>query len=71
MIFCDWMYALKIVGLSLDLLGQPMMAYFERLKSMCDHYAYLWSLVICGCMCCMFFVIITRSSTYAKLKRMY
>ena len=33
-IFCDWMYALKVLGLSLDLLGHPVMAHFERLRSM-------------------------------------
>ena len=32
--FYDWMYALKVVGLNFDLLGQPVMAHFERLKSM-------------------------------------
>ena len=45
---CDWIYDLKVVGLSLDLLGYPLMAHLERLRSMCDYSAYLWSLIICG-----------------------
>ena len=43
MIFCDWMYALKVVGLRLDLLGHHVIAHFERLRSMCDHFG-VWSL---------------------------
>ena len=42
------MYVLKILGLSLDLLGQLVMAYFERLRSMWNHSAYLCSLFICA-----------------------
>ena len=37
--FCDWMNALKMLGLNLDLLGQPVMAHLERFRSMCDHSA--------------------------------
>lgn len=36
-IFWDWMYALKVLGLRFDLLGQPVMAHFDRLRSMCAH----------------------------------
>ena len=46
--FCDWMYALKVFGLSLDLLGQPVIAHFERFRSMCDHSANFCNLSICG-----------------------
>ena len=31
---CDWMYALKVVGLSFDLFGHPVIAHFERLRFM-------------------------------------
>ena len=55
--FCDWMYALKVLGLSFDLLGHPVMAHLDRLRSMCDHSANFWSLVIWGWMCCMLSVI--------------
>ena len=65
MIFCDWMYALKVVGLSLDLLGQPVMAHFERLRSMWDHSTYLCNLFICGWIFCILSVIIIKSSAYA------
>lgn len=61
--FCDWIYALKIVGLSLDLLGHPMMAYLEKLRSIFYHSANLWSLSICDWMFCMLPVIIARLST--------
>lgn len=53
-----------MVGLSLDLLGHPVMSYFERLRSIFYHSANLWSLVICGWMCCMLSVMIVRSSAY-------
>ena len=33
-IFWDWMYALKVLGLNLDLLGQPVITHFERFRSM-------------------------------------
>ena len=62
MIFCDWMYALKVFGLSLDLLGHPIMAHLDMLRSMCDHFANSYSLSICGCMCCMLLVSIAKSS---------
>ena len=45
-IFCDWMYALKVFGLSLDLLGQHVMAHLDRLRSMSDHSTNFWNLVI-------------------------
>ena len=34
--FYDWMYALKGLGLSFDLLGHPVMAHFERLRFKLD-----------------------------------
>ena len=51
--FCDWMNALKVFGLSLDLLGQSVMAHSERLRSICDHSTNFCNLCICGCICCM------------------
>lgn len=63
--FCDWIYALKVVGLSSELLGHPVMTHFERLRSIFYHSTNLWSLVICSWMFCILFVIIARSSTYA------
>ena len=53
-----------MVGFSLELFGQLVVAEFERLRSICDHFANLWSLVICGWICCMLFVIIAKSSAY-------
>lgn len=48
MIFCDWMNALKVFGLSLELLGHLVMTHFDRLRSMCDHSTNLYTLSICG-----------------------
>ena len=45
---CDWIYALNVLGFSFDLLGQPVMAHFERLRSICDHSANFCSFVIWG-----------------------
>ena len=59
------MYALKVVGLSLDLFGHPVIVHLDRFRSMYDHCANLCSLLICGCMCCILSVIIARSSAYA------
>ena len=53
-----------IVSLSLDLLGQPVMAHFERLRSMLDHFTYLCSLFICGWIFYILSVIIARSYVY-------
>jgi hypothetical protein len=65
LMFCDWIYALKVVsGLSLNLLEQLVMTHFERLRSMCEHFTYLCSLVICDMMCCILSVIIVRSFVY-------
>ena len=46
--FHDCIYALKVFGLSLNLLGHRVMAHFTRLRSMYDHCANLCSLSICG-----------------------
>ena len=44
--FWDWINALKVLGLSLDLLGHPVMVHLDRLRSICAHSANFWSLVI-------------------------
>ena len=51
-------------GLSLDFWGQPMMAHFEGLRSMCHHFAYLWILFICGWIFWILSVIIAKSHAY-------
>ena len=63
--FCDWINALKVFGLNLNLLGHHVIAHFERFRSMYDHSANFCSLFICGCMCCILLVIIAKSSAYA------
>ena len=35
--FCDWMNALNVLGLNLDLLGHFVMAHLDRLRSICAH----------------------------------
>ena len=62
--FCDSIYALKMFSLSLDLLGQPLMAHLERFRSICDHSAIFCNLSICGWICCMLSLMIARSSAY-------
>ena len=47
-IFWDWMYVLKVLGLSFDLLRHPVMTHLDRLRSMCAHSTNFWSLVIWG-----------------------
>ena len=47
-IFCDWIYALYVLGLSFDLLGHPVMAHLARLRSICDHSANFCNLIIWG-----------------------
>ena len=54
-----------MLGLSLDLLGQPVITHFERFRSIYDQSANFCSLFIYGCMYCMLSVIIIRSSAYA------
>ena len=51
--------------MSLDLLGHPVMAHLDRLRSMCDHCANFCSLLIWGWICCILSVIMARSSAYA------
>lgn len=51
--FCNWMYALKVFGLSLELFEQHVMAHFKRLISMCNYSIHFCSLRICGWICCM------------------
>ena len=59
------MYALKVAGFSLELLGHPVIAHLERLRSICDHCGYFCSLVIWGWICLMLSVIMAKSSAYA------
>ena len=47
-IICDWMYALKVFGLNLDLLGHPVMTHLDKLRFMCDHSANFWSFCYLG-----------------------
>ena len=54
-----------MLGLNFDLLGYPVMTHFERLRSMCDHSANFYSLIIWSWMCCMLLDIMARSSAYA------
>ena len=46
--FCNCMYVLKVFGLNLDLLGHPVMAHFERMRSMYDHLKNFCNLNICA-----------------------
>ena len=57
---CDWTYTLRVLGFNLDLLGHLVITHFERLRSMCDHFMNLWSLVTCGWICFILSVIIAR-----------
>ena len=66
--FCDWIYALNVFGLSFDLLGHPVIAYFARLRSISDHSANFCSLVIWGWTCCILLVIMAKSSAYAVVE---
>lgn len=40
--FCACMYALTVLGLSLDLFGHLEMVHLERLRSILDHSANFW-----------------------------
>ena len=42
------MNTLNMLDLSLDLLGYPVMAYLDKLRSICAHSANFWSLFIWG-----------------------
>ena len=61
-IFCNWMYALKVFGLDLDLLGHHVMAHLDKLRSICDHSTNYWSLTIWGWRCGMLSLVIARLS---------
>ena len=63
--FCNWMNALKVFGLNFDWLGHPVIAHFERFRSMYDHFVNFCNLFICGCICYMLSVMIVKSSAYA------
>ena len=65
--YCDWIYALKVLDFSLDLLRHLVMTHFERLRSICDHFANLWSLISCSWICFILSVIIARSSAYVVM----
>jgi len=66
-IFWDWMKALKVVGFSFDLFGQPVIAHLDRLRSRWAHSENFCSLLICGCICVMLSVMMARSSAYAMV----
>ena len=51
------------MGFKFDLLGHPMIAHLERLRSRCAHSKNFWSLKICGWICVMLSVNMARSST--------
>ena len=54
-----------MLGLSFNLLGHPVIAHFERFRSMYDHSANFCSLNICDWMYCMLSDIIVRPFAYA------
>ena len=60
--FWDCMQALKMLGLSFDLFGHPVMEHLARLRSMWDHSANFCNLSICGYMWFMLSDRIARSS---------
>ena len=51
-------------------MGHPVMAHFEKLRSMYDHSANFCSLSICGWMCCVLSECIARSSVYVVVVHM-
>jgi hypothetical protein len=61
----DWIRALKVVGLSLDLFGHPVTAYFGMPRSIPAHSQNLSSLFNCVCNAYSLLAIAARSSTYA------
>ena len=61
------MYALKVVGFRFDLFGHLVIAHLEMLRSRCAHSKYFWSLCICGWICVILSVRMTRSSAYAMV----
>jgi hypothetical protein len=60
-----WIHALKIVGDSLDLFGQPVMAYLFIPRSMPAHLQYLSILLSCVWIYVMLLKMTTKSSAYA------
>lgn len=64
---CACMYALKVVGLKLNLFGHPVIAHLERLRSRCIHYDNFLSLWICGWLWVTSSVRMARSSAYGMV----
>ena len=44
--FCDWINALKVLGVNFDLFRHPVIAHLARFKSICAHSEIFCSLVI-------------------------
>ena len=61
------MKALKILDLSFDLLGQPVMTHLARFRSIWAHSANCCSLMIWGWMFCIVSDMMARSSAYADM----
>ena len=69
-IYCDWMNVLNMLGLSLDLLGHPVMARLTKYRSICAHSANYWILLIWGWIFCTLSEMMARSSAYAIVVHM-
>src|SRR6202048_1695510 len=61
----DWIRALKVVGLSLDLFGHPVTAHFGIPRSISAHSQNLSSLFNYVCSASSLLAIVARSSAYA------
>jgi hypothetical protein len=61
----DWIRALKVVGLNLDLFGHPVTAHFGMPRSIPAHSQNLSSLFNCVCNVSSLLAIAARSSAYA------
>lgn len=68
--FCVWMNALSMEGLSLDLLGHPIIARLDRLRSRCDHLENFGSFLIWGWIHIVLSMRISRSFTYVVVLHM-
>ena len=61
----DWIRALKVVGLSLDLFGHPVTAHFGIPRSILAYSQNLFNLFNCLCSVSSLLAIAARSSAYA------
>jgi hypothetical protein len=61
----DWIRALKVVGLSLDLFGHPVTAHFGIPRSILAHSQNLSSLFSCVCSVSSLLAIAARLFAYA------